>query len=132
MKHLKKLMLTFPYFDRVADSLVVHDNGVRYNRLLATRGSDYLLVYNHSGRDMKLDLSRISGKEKSLWWFNPSNGDLHYIGKQPDGVISLESPAPKGEDFVLIATDSSSSYLHPYSTSLSPHQTSQNNQDLTE
>ena len=118
MKYLKNLMLTFPYFERVPDSLVVINNGVRYDRLLATRGNDYLLVYNHTGRSMNLDLTRISGKEKSIWWFNPSNGDLHYLGTKPDGIVSLSSPAPEGADFVLIVTDSSSSYIGPDMNSL--------------
>ena len=132
MKHLKQLMLAFPYFERVSDSLVVRDNGIRYDRLLATRGSDYLLVYNHIGRPMTLDLTRISGKEKSLWWFDPTNGELHYIGMHPDGVLSLSSPAPEGCDFVLIATDSSSSYLNPSMTSLPSSSSSLSSPDLTE
>ncbi|MCH5239024.1 MAG: glycoside hydrolase family 140 protein [Muribaculaceae bacterium] len=106
MKHLKDLMIKFPYYERVADSLIVRNNGQRYDRLLATRGSDYLLVYNHTGRPMTLDLTRISGKEKSLWWFDPVSGETHYIGTQPDGILTLNSPAPAGSDFVLIALDS--------------------------
>ena len=132
MKHLKQLMLTFPYFERVPDSLIVQNNGIRYDRLLSTRGNDYLLVYNHTGRPMTLDLSRISGKEKLLWWFNPSNGELHYIGNRPDGVISLSSPAPEGSDFVLIAIDSNSSYLSPSMTTLPSSLSSQIPRDLTE
>lgn len=132
MKFLKQLMLTFPYFDRVNDSVVVHDNGYRYDRLLATRGNDYLLVYNHTGRQMTLDLTRISGKEKSLWWFDPTNGDLHYVGTHPDGVISLQSPAPTDSDFVLIVTDSSSCYLSPSHTSLPYNFSSNDAYDTTE
>lgn len=132
MKHLKHLMLTFPYFERVPDSLVVRDNGIRYDRLLATRGLDYLLVYNHTGRPMTLDLTRISGKEKSLWWLDPSEGTLHYIGSRPDGVLSLSSPAPADTDFVLIVTDSSSSYLSPDMTSLPSSISSLEPPDLAE
>lgn len=132
MKHLKSLMLTFPYFERVSDSLIVQDNGIRYDRLLATRGKDYLLVYNHTGRHMKIDLTRISGKEKMLWWFDPSTGELHYIGKTPNDIISIPSPAPPATDLVLIATDSSSSYLSPSMTSLPDSLTSTDPQDLTE
>ena len=113
MKYLKQLIMTFPYFEREHDNLVIIDNGIRYDRLLATKGNDYILVYNHTGRDMSLDLTRISGQEKSLWWFDPSNGELHYIGTHPDEVITLSSPAPPDTDFVLIVTDSSSSYLAP-------------------
>ena len=132
LKHLKDLMLAFPYFERVADSLIVVDNGIRYDRLLATRGNDYLLVYNHSGRQMTLDLSRISGNEKSLWWMNPTNGELHYIGTRPDGIVSLTSPAPAGDDLVVIATDSSSSYLSPSMRFLPEARNSDIPPDLTE
>lgn len=132
MKHLKDLMLAFPYFERVPDSLIVIDNGIRYDRLLATRGNDYLMVYNHTGRPMTLDLRRISGKEKTLWWFDPTEGSLHYIGTRQDGVVSLPSPAPEGRDLVIIATDSSSSHLLPSMTSLPTSQSFLTLPDLTE
>lgn len=132
MKHLKHLMLAFPYYTRVADSLIVHDNGVRYDRLLATRGKDYLMVYNHTGRQMKIDLTRISGKEKSIWWLNPTGGALHYVGRYPDGVISLDSPAAEGDDLVVIATDASAKYLTPEMTSIPQHQGVAEMHDLTE
>lgn len=132
MKHLKKLMLTFPYFERVADSLAIRDNGIRYDRLMATRGNDYLLVYNHTGRSMTLDLTPISGEKKALWWFNPVNGSLHYIGTHPDGIVSLPSPAPAGTDFVLIATDSGAGYLTPTMTTLPTASSSISPRDLTE
>ena len=51
MKYLKNLMLTFPFFERVPDqSVIAGTNGERYDRAIATRGNDYLLVYNYSGR----------------------------------------------------------------------------------
>ncbi|MCH5241852.1 MAG: glycoside hydrolase family 140 protein [Muribaculaceae bacterium] len=130
MKYLKELILTFPYYERVPDSLILKNNGIKYNRLLATRGADYLLVYNHTGRPMTLDLSRISGNEKTLWWMDPKNGELHYLGNYPDGIIDLSSPASEGDDFVLIATDSKASYLLPSMTSLSKTQT--DTRDLNE
>ncbi len=132
MKHLKHLMLAFPYFDRVADSLIVRDNGVRYDRLLATRGTDYLMVYNHTGRPMTLDLTRISGSEKQLWWMNPSDGSLHYIGRRSDGIVSLPSPAAEGDDLVIIATDASASYLTPEMTAIPVGVTPSAPRDLTE
>lgn len=130
MKYLKELILTFPYYERVPDSLILKNNGIKYDRLLATRGSDYLLVYNHTGRPMTLDLSRISGNEKTLWWMDPKNGELHYLGNYPDGIIDLSSLAPEGDDFVLIAIDSKASYLLPSMTSLS--KTQPDTRDLNE
>ena len=132
MKYLKQLMLTFPYFERVPDSLIVRNNGIRYDRLLASRGNDYIIVYNHSGRPMTLDLTRITGKEKSLWWFDPTDGALQYMGTRPDGIINLSSPTPEGKDLVIIAIDSSSSYLSPTMTSLPSIPLSQNPPDFTE
>lgn len=109
MKYLKRLMLAFPYFERVADSTIVVDNGIRYDRILATRGNDYLLVYNHTGREMTLDLSKISGSEKNIWTMDPEDGSLKYIGKTSDKIYNYQ-PHP-GRDLVLIAVDSRKNYL---------------------
>lgn len=125
-------MLAFPYFERVADNLCILDNGEKYDRLLATRGKDYLLIYNHTGRKMTIDLSRISGKEKQLWWFNPESGEISYIGRKADGVVKIDSPAAKGEDYVLIATDADARYLSPSSKTLPLHHSSAPSKDLEE
>lgn len=61
MKYLKALMLALPYFERVPDqSIIYKDNGTKYDRLIATRGKDYigimqqniLLVKSLSERDL--------------------------------------------------------------------------------
>ena len=53
MKYLKNLMLTFPFFERVPDqSVIAGQNGERYDRAIATRGNDYLMVYNYTGRPL--------------------------------------------------------------------------------
>lgn len=109
MKYLKRLMLAFPYFERVADSTIVINNGIRYDRILATRGNDYLLAYNHTGREMTLDISKISGPEKNIWTMNPEDGTLQYIGRTADKIYKYQ-PHP-GHDLVLIAIDSRKNYL---------------------
>ena len=44
-------------FERVPDqSVIAGTNGERYDRAISTRGNDYLLVYNYSGRPMQIDL----------------------------------------------------------------------------
>ena len=114
MKYLKQLMLTFPYFERVPDQhIIAGENGQRYDRLIATRGHDYLLVYNYTARSMSIDLRRISGKQKDLWWMNPQDGTFTYIGRVNDGIHTLQPDCPyaAGQDRVLIATDSRSQYL---------------------
>lgn len=58
-------MLTFPFFERIPDqSIIAGQNGERYDRAIATRGNDYLMVYNYTGRPMEVDFSKISGAKR--------------------------------------------------------------------
>ena len=114
MKYLKNLMLTFPYFERIPDqSVIAGKNGERYNRAIATRGNDYLLVYNYSNQPMEIDLTKISGKKKNVWWYDPTNGKLEYVGEFDNKVTPFHYSAPSvpGNDRVLIAVDSTKNYL---------------------
>jgi len=113
MKYLKLLMLSLPYFERVPDQRIIIDNGKQYDRLAATRGNDYLLVYNYTSRDMKVDLSKISGSKKNVWWMNASNGELRYLGSYDSKVLTFRPHKTKVgiEDGVLIAIDSRKDYL---------------------
>ena len=113
MKHLKRLMLAFPYFERVPDQSVILDNGTQYDRLIATRGNDYLLVYNYTSREMKIDLRKISGDQKKVWWMDASTGQLTYLGQYDNKVLTYRPPKTGTgiEDGVLIAIDASKDYL---------------------
>ena len=115
MKYLKELILKFPFFDRISDqSIIAGQNGERYDRLIATRGNDYLLVYNYTARPMKIDLSKISGTKKDCWWFNPKNGEIQYIGEFDGNKtvdFQLDLAYNSGNDIVLIAIDNSKNYI---------------------
>lgn len=130
MKHLKHLMLAFPYTERIPDSTLVVNNGIMYDRLLATRGNDYLMVYNHTGRPMEIDLTKISGKKKQIWSMNPVDGSLKYLGETSDKRLK-HTPEP-GIDMVLIATDSSRQYLSPSMTAIPTEKQEAVKKDLTE
>ena len=113
MKFLRQLILTFPYFERVPDQSIIVENGVQYERLIATRGSDYLLVYNYTSRPMKLDLTKISGQKKRVWWMNAGTGGLRYLGEFDNKVLTfrMHKQGFGVEDGVLIAVDASKDYL---------------------
>jgi len=114
MKYLKRLMLSFPFTVRVADqSIITGKNGTRYDRIIATRGNDYLLVYNYSGKDMTIDLSKISGQRKNVWLMNPVDGSLKYLGEYNSrrADFSYVISDKKNTDRVLIAIDSRQHYL---------------------
>ena len=117
MKHLKNLILSFPYFERIPDqSVIVGKNGTKYNRLIATRGNDYLMIYNYNSVPMTVDLRKISGDKKNVWWFDAATGTLTYIGEYDSKTITFNQQnehRSKGKikDGVLIAIDSSKDYL---------------------
>ncbi len=123
MKYLKWLMLSLPFTTGEADqSIIQSQNGERYDRIIATRGDGYLLVYNYSGKPMSIDLSKISGDKKNVFWMNPSDGELTFIGEMPSEVTEFVYDAAylRGSDRVLIAIDSSKDYISKTSTSLTP------------
>lgn len=117
MKYLKALMLSLPYFDRIPDQSVIYKgNGTRYDRLAATRGKDYLLVYNYTSRTMDIDLTTISGKLKNVWWMDCQTGNLTFVGTMRNGKHSFAPVVPSNStlpinDGVLIAIDSEQQYL---------------------
>lgn len=116
MKYLKNLMLTFPFFERIPDqTIIASDNGTGYDRIISTRGKDYLLVYNYTGSPMTIDLTKISGEQKKAWWYNPKDGSLSYIGEFDNKAnqFSDENGYHYGNDKVLIAIDASKDYIEP-------------------
>lgn len=135
MKYLKNLMLSLPYFVRVPDqSIIVGKNGTKYNRLLATRGNDYILVYNYNCVPMKLDLRKVSGNKKNAWWMDAATGALEYIGEFDNKVITF---APqKGmrgiSDGVFIAIDASKDYLTKEQKEIADQSVAGKKRDLNE
>jgi len=118
LKHLKHLMLSFPFDDRVPDStIIIGEKGERYNRLIATRGKNYLLVYNYTGRAMNIDLSKIQGKRKQLWLMNPVDGSRQYLGTTKSKTIHIpaisnnNASPTQNSDRVLIAVNYSDKKL---------------------
>ena len=121
MKYMKWLMLTFPFTDRIGDqSIVAGQNGERYERVIATRGTDYMLVYNYSGKPMKIDLTKISGEKKDAWVMNPSDGTLKYLGEYDNTTteFAFDGAYLRSSDKVLIVVDAKKSYLDKNATKL--------------
>jgi hypothetical protein len=106
MIYLKKLMLSWPYFERVPDqSLINGEQGERYDHLAATRGKDYAFIYTYNGRNFKVNMGKISGEQVRSYWYNPRNGNVQLIGKFDNkGTMEFDPPGEKkdGNDWVLI------------------------------
>lgn len=105
MIHLKNLMLSKPYFERVPDQSLLDGNGERYDRLLATRGKDYALIYTWNGRDMKINMGKIGGTKVNASWYDPRTGQTQVLGKiENKGIKTFNPPGEvrNGNDWVLV------------------------------
>lgn len=116
MKYLKKLITAFPYFERIPDQSVItgtNTDGMQYERVIATRGNDYILVYNYTNRLVEIDLAKISGAKKKAWWYSPIDGMLEYIGEFNNDKTKFihDSGYRAGNDKVLIITDADKTYV---------------------
>lgn len=105
MIHLKNLILSKPYFERVPDQSLIAENGERYDRLLATRGTDYAFVYTWNGRDMKINMGKIGGAKVNASWYDPRTGETKVLGKiENKGIKTFNPPGEvrNGNDWVLV------------------------------
>jgi len=101
MIHLKELLLSRPYFERVPDGSLVVSRGQRYQRLLATRGQQYAFIYNYAGQSMKVNPAALGAATVTASWFDPRNGKWSAIGVFPGkGVLTFRPPTT--EDWVLV------------------------------
>lgn len=114
MKYVKALMTSVPFVEGDNDqSVIVSANGEKYDRIIATRGNDYMLIYNYTGKPMTIDMKKISGKVKNIWAMNPRDGHLIYIGECIDKTkeFSFAVQGSKGQDMVVIIVDSEKEYF---------------------
>lgn len=117
MQHLKRLVLSRPYLERVPDQRVIAgENETRDNRVIATRGMSYLFAYSYTGRVFDVRMGVISGAQVRAWWYDPRAGSARHIGTFPNrGVrtfVPPGSPAP-GNDWVLVLDDTAQEFSAP-------------------
>jgi len=105
VQYLKQLLLSHSYFDRVPDQSLVVNNGERYQRVAATRGRDYALLYTYTGRIIQVQLEKISGSILKAYWFDPRTGKKIDTGNiENKGVGTFDPPGEEGNgnDWVLV------------------------------
>lgn len=105
MIYLKELMLSRPFLERVPDQSLIADNGEKYNYQVGTRGKDYAFIYTYNGRNIKVNMAKISGNKVKASWFNPRDGKTTVIGEfNNKGTHDFDPPAEMkdGNDWVLI------------------------------
>ena len=117
MQYLKNLMLSRPYFTRIANqSIVVSDKGKDYTNLIyatADEGKSYAMIYLPQNKPVKVHLGKISGETKNVWWYNVKTGKATQ-GKAAKGSSTKTfSPPKEGQDWVLVIDDASKGFQAP-------------------
>lgn len=104
MQHLKKLIESYSYFDRVPAQELVIDNGEKYERVLATKGKSYAMFYVYNGRDIHVEKNKLGFTPKKATWFSPSTGEktVARYPHQTEMVFNPPGGKRNGNDWVLI------------------------------
>jgi hypothetical protein len=114
--HLKNLMLSRPYFNRIKDqSVILSPAGKDYRDLIiATRDENrsYAFVYLPANGSITFSLSAISGKTKNIWWFNPRTGKASSMNSVK-GEKAVYTTPNGGHDWVLVIDDASKHFSTP-------------------
>ncbi len=116
MVHLKNLMLSRPYTTRIPDQTIIKSkNGTTYLDLIyATRdeNNSYAMIYLPQNKPVSIDLGKISGSSKNIWWFNPRTGKS-VVGKAVKSGMKTFTPPNDEVDWVLVIDDASKNYNAP-------------------
>ena len=105
MQHIKDLMLSFDYFGRVPDQSLLAENGEKYAYKVATKGSEYAMIYTYIGDEIAVNMSKFESPEIRASWFNPRDGEINEVGRVSNvGVEKFDAPGEtaEGNDWVLI------------------------------
>lgn len=105
MVYIKKLMLDFPYLERVPDQSLIANQCEKYDYLVATRGNKYAMIYTYTGRKIAVNMGKIAGSKVTATWYNPRNGQRTKIRTVANKGVQEFQPSGKkedGNDWVLI------------------------------
>jgi hypothetical protein len=105
MSHVKKLMMSYDQAERVPDqSVIVENNFPAAERIQATRGKDYIMVYSAAGRPFTVKADKLKGTATKAYWFNPRTGSSE-DAESADSKQGKKFTPPSsgyGQDWVLV------------------------------
>jgi hypothetical protein len=115
MQHIKTLMLSFPYLNRIPDQslLLSHSDTtvagvvrVTRNGTMYKNDASYILAYIPSYQAVTISTKVIAAKKLNISWFNTRNGKKLPIKFEVKNTntLNLQSPDDK-MDYVLIIED---------------------------
>lgn len=107
MQHLKNLMLSRPYFERIPDQSLIAKQGAAMGYLVATRGESYAFVHTVLGDSMEIAMGKIAGAQVRASWYDPRTGMFQEVGAVDNTAGTTQVFDPPGEpkegnDWVLV------------------------------
>lgn len=118
MQHVKNLVLSRPFFDRIPDQdLVLGDNLEDPLHVSASRckNGSYAMLYLPGIRSVTVNTKLLRGETLQAWWYNPRTGSAHKEGKiQRKDAHTFNPPEEQStEDWVLVLDDVSAGFGRP-------------------
>jgi hypothetical protein len=106
MNHLKKLILSRPFFSRQPAQFILAENPHDpTGHLQACVGDGYWMIYIPTGKVIKLHLERLEADQVTCSWYNPRTGKVDRKEMVSTGAITPFDPPGtpmRGNDWVLI------------------------------
>jgi hypothetical protein len=109
VRHARALLESRPYLSRVPDQSLVSAG----DRVRATRGDGYAMLYVPTGKPLTVVLGKISGESLAAGWFDPREGTYQAIGTIPNSGIREFTPPDADLDWVLLLDDASRKFPTP-------------------
>jgi hypothetical protein len=115
MQHVRALIESRPYLSRVPDPSLVADVLDGPDRIAATRGDGYALIYSAQGRKFTVNLGRVPGARLKPYWYNPRTGTSAALDAMENkGTREFIPPSEGfGSDWVLVLDDESRHFGTP-------------------
>ncbi len=95
MVHLKNLLMTHG-LERVPDQSIIEENDyVAAERIQATRGKNFIMIYTAAGRSFTVLPAKIKGKTLRAYWYDPRTGlQKHLPNVDNTQATHFLAPAP--------------------------------------
>lgn len=107
MKYLRQLIESRPFLRIRPDPELLVSNYGGANHMQAARGDDYAYIYSPCGLSFRVNMGRISGEKVKAYWYDPRNGETHYIDEYLNtGTATFVPPSSgRNNDWVLLLDD---------------------------
>lgn len=104
MQHLRALIESRPFEERVPDQSLLASNLEGANYMVATRGERYGFIYSPNGIPFQAQLGVLLGEKVVAAWMDPRTGEFRAAGEYAnEGTVAFAPPSSgRGQDWVLV------------------------------